>query len=68
MSRNLNIWCVLDESGTDGAKCNRKVAIWRRVVGAIRFLVNARDLQFECSRVLHETLLVLLLMYGSETM
>ena len=29
--------CVLDESGTDGAECNRKVV--RRVAGAIMFLV-----------------------------
>ena len=36
--------CVLDESGTDWAECNRKVASGRRVVGAIRSLVNARDL------------------------
>ena len=43
---------VLDESGTDGAECNRKVASGRRVAGAIRFLVNARDLQLECDRVL----------------
>ena len=28
--------CVLDESGTDMAECSRKVAIGRRVVGAIR--------------------------------
>ena len=40
----------------------------RRVAGAIRSIVNARDLQFECARVLHETLLVPVLMYGSETM
>ena len=66
MSRNLNIWGVLDESGTDGAECNRKVASERRVAGAIRSLVNARDLQLECTRVLHETLLVRVLMYGSE--
>ena len=38
------------------------------VVGAIRPLVNARDLQLECARVVHETLLVPVLMYGSETM
>ena len=36
-------WCVLDESGTDGAECSRKVASGRRVVGAIRSLVNARE-------------------------
>ena len=28
--------CVLDESGTDGAECSRKVASVRRVAGAIR--------------------------------
>ena len=38
----------------------------RRVDGAIRFLVNARDLQLEFARVLHETLPVPILMYGSE--
>ena len=36
--------CVLDESGTDGAECSRKVASGRRVAGAIRSLVNARNL------------------------
>ena len=40
----------------------------RRVAGAIRSLVNARDLQLEFARVLHETLIVPVLMYGSETM
>ena len=54
--------------GADGAECSRKVTSGRKVVGAIRSLVNARDLQLECSRVLHETLLVPVLMYGSETM
>ena len=58
----------MDESGTDGAECSRKVASGRRVAGAIRSLVNARNFQLECARVLHETLLVPVLMYGSETM
>ena len=58
--------CVWDESGTDGAECSRKVASERRIAGAIRSLVNARDLQFECGRVLHETLLVFLLMYSGK--
>ena len=60
--------CVLDESGTDGAKWSRKVASGRRVAGAIRSPVCARDLQLECARVLHETLLVPVLMCSSETM
>ena len=46
----------------------RKVASGRRVPGAIRSLVHARDLQFEYDRVLHESLLVPILMYSSETM
>ena len=50
--------CVLDESGTDEAECNRKVVSGRRVADAIRSLVNAR--------VLHESLLVPVLTYGSE--
>ena len=51
-----------------GAECNRKVASRRRVAGAIRSLINARDLQLECARGLHETLLVPVLMYGSDSM
>ena len=39
--------CILDEPGTDGADCSRKVASRRRVAGAIRLLVNARDLQLQ---------------------
>ena len=57
--------CVLDEVGTYGAECSKKVAIKRRVAGAIRSLVDARDLQIECARVLHETLPVPVLAYGS---
>ena len=51
---------VLDEYGTDGAECSRKVA------SAIRSLVNTRDLQLECAKVLHETLLAPVLIHGSE--
>ena len=60
--------CVLDEAGTDGAECSRKVANGRRGASAIRSLVDARDLQIECARVLHEALLVPVLTYGSVTM
>ena len=48
----------MDEAGVDGAECSREVASGRRVAGAIRSLVHARDLQLESARVLHETLLV----------
>ena len=58
----------LDELGTGEAVCCRKLTSGRRVAGAIRFLGNARDLQLECGRVLHESLLVPALMYGSKTM
>ena len=57
----------MDESSTDGAECSRKVANGRRVAGAIRSLVNARDCSLSVL-VLHETLLIPALMYGSETM
>ena len=36
--------CVLDESGTDGARCSRNMVNGRRVAGAIRSLVNGKDL------------------------
>ena len=54
---------VLDESGTDEAECSG-----RRVAGAIRSLVNARSLQLECVKVVHESLIVPVLTYGSEAM
>ena len=38
------------------------------MAGAIKSLVNTRDLELQCARVLHEILLVPVLMYGSETM
>ena len=60
--------CVLEKSGTDGADCSRNVASGRRVASAIRSLINARDLQLQCARVLGETLIVPVLMYGSDTM
>ena len=56
--------CIFNESGTDGAECSRKVAGGRRIAGEIMSLVNAKNLQLECARVLHETLLMPLLMYG----
>ena len=48
-------------------QCCRKVASGRRIAGVIRSLVNVRGLQLQCARVLHETLLVPVLMYGRET-
>ena len=60
--------CVLDESGTDRADFSRKVASGRRLAGAIMSLVNARDLQLQSAKVLHEALLVYFLMYSNETM
>ena len=45
-----------------------KVASGRRVASAIMSLVNARSLQLEFARVLHESLLVPGRSYGSETM
>ena len=58
----------MNQSGTDDVECCKKVASGWKVVGAITSLVNARDLQPECARALHEGLLVPFLLYGSETM
>ena len=60
--------CVLNKSDTYGAEYSRKVASERRAVCAIRPLVNARDYQIQCAKLLHETLLVHVLLYGTETM
>ena len=54
-SESKYLGCFLDKSDTDVLECRRKVASGRKVAGAIRSLVNARDLQLECARVLHET-------------
>ena len=44
------------------------MASWRRDAGAIMSIVNARDLQLDCTRVLREIMLIPVLMYGSEKM
>ena len=48
-------------------QCHRRELSVRRFVGVIRSLVNAWGLHLECARVLHQSLLVFVLMYGSET-
>ena len=58
----------MDESGTGEAVSHSKVASGRRVAGATKYLVNARGLELECAKVLHELLLVPVPMYSSETM
>ena len=58
----------MDESGAYKTECRRKVSSGRRGAGAIWSLVNARGLQLKYARVLHESLLMPILMYGSETM
>ena len=46
----------------------RKVTSGRKFAIAIRFMVNARDLQLKCARVLHISLFVPVRMYGSKAM
>ena len=41
--------CVLDESGTDGAECSRKVVSGKRIAGAIISLVHASELHLDCA-------------------
>ena len=56
----------MDESGTDGAESSKKVVSKKRVAGTMGFLVYARDLQFECARFLHQTLLVLMYVWKQD--
>ena len=53
-----NFGCVLDESGTDETECRRMGANGRKVAGTIRSVVNARGLQLQRERMLHETLIL----------
>ena len=57
----------MDESCTDGGECSMKVVRERRVACAIRSPVDARDLQLECARVLHDKFLCMAVRqcYGS---
>ena len=59
---------MLDEKGTDDAECSRKVMSGRRVAGAIKSLVNEKCLSLKCTRILHESMLLPVLLDGSETM
>ena len=47
----------MNKLGTDRAECSM-VANGKRVADVIKSLINARDSQLECTKVLHETLLV----------
>ena len=51
---------MLDESGTYGVGCCQIAASGKKIV-------NSRNLELECTRVLHDGLLVPVLIYGSET-
>src|SRR5678815_232284 len=59
---------MLDEKGTDDEEGSRKVVNDRKVDGAIKSLVDVKGLSLECTRVLHECMLLPVLMYSSETM
>lgn len=50
---------LLDEKGTDIEECSRKVGCGKKVAGAIKALVNREGLSFECTRILHELILLL---------
>ena len=62
MSRNLNIWVVLNESAIDGAECRNKVEGERSVIIAIGSLFDNSGLQLECVRVFHGCTCLLLCM------
>ena len=51
---------AFEDPSAEGAKCCRKVVVGRKVV-------VVRSLLTEYARVLHEVLLIIILMFGSET-
>ena len=59
---------MLSELGTDGSESCRKVQDGIRVADATISLVNPKSLQYECTRILDDSLLVLVLLYGSNAM
>ena len=65
---NLNVWDVFWMNQVQMRECRRKVMNGKRLAGGTRSLVNSRGLQLECARVFLESLLIPVLMYGSETM
>ena len=62
LTQNSNIWDLFWTNPVQIRQCRMKVA------GAIRSLVSFKGLQLECAMVLHQSLLVPFLMYGSEIM
>ena len=63
-------FCVVDRKGQWWEvllMCTRR-DLKANVVKSKLMMLNVRGLQLECTRVLHETLLVPVLMYGSEKM
>ena len=69
ISWNLNTWDVfwMNEVLMRQSVVGRWQVGGGQPAGAIRSLVNARSQQLECARVFHESLLVPVLTYGSET-
>ena len=54
----MHLQFALNELGTHGGECYRKLASDSKVVGAIRWVINQSISHPECARVLHEGLLV----------
>ena len=68
MCQNLSTWVVFWMNLVQILQCHKKVASERKVAGNIWSMFNAKGLQLECARVLHEALLMPVLIFGSETM
>ena len=58
----------MGNSDTNYVDCCRNLVCGRRVEGAIRSLMNGRNLQLESAKVLHEESLVRGLLYDSEAL
>ena len=48
--------CVLDEIGSDDAECRKKMGNRMKIASVISSMANARGLQLDFERMLHEVL------------
>lgn len=65
---SLSIWELISKDGIGKAEGEGRVMQGRRVGGALRALLNCRNLSAECAVSLHDGLLVPAIMCGCETL
>lgn len=57
---------MVNDKGTDVDKCEKKVMKESKVAGEIKALVDTKEFNWECVKVLHESMLISFQMYGNK--